>query len=97
LYTTKNFTVSENFINQIGIERGIDPLRYEIQVKDSRVNSGLAGFSGPPVFIKSKEGKWEFLGILVAINQIRNCVYVVKRRSILEDTIQLPIHILFFT
>jgi hypothetical protein len=85
MFTTKNFIITENFINQIGNERGIDSFRYEIQIKDWRVNLGLAGFSGAPVFIKSREGKWEFLGILVAINQIRNSIYVAKRNWILAE------------
>lgn len=85
-YTTKNFTISQNFINQIGNEIGIDSLRYEVQIKDSRVEPGLAGFSGAPVFIEiGKTNKWQFLGIAVAINQIRNSIYVVKRNRILME------------
>ena len=44
LFSSKNFTIAENFINQIANERGIDSFRYEIQIKDSRVNYGFAGF-----------------------------------------------------
>jgi len=55
LFTSKNFTIAENFINQIGNERGIDSFRYEIQIKDSRVTYGFAGFSGAPVFIQSRQ------------------------------------------
>jgi len=86
LFTTKNFTILKNFINQIGNEIGIDSLRYEVQIKDARVESRLAGFSGAPVFIQIGESnKWEFLGVLVAINQIRNSIYVVKRDRILME------------
>lgn len=84
LFSTKKFTISENFINQIGNEIGIDSFRYEIQIKDSRVNSGLSGFSGAPVFIRTgSTNEWEFLGILVGINPLKNSIYVVKRDRIL--------------
>jgi hypothetical protein len=86
LFTSRNFTIAENFINQIENERGIDSFRYEIQIKDSKVNYGFAGFSGAPVFIQSRQtNKWEFLGIAVAINQLRNSIYVAKSDLILSE------------
>jgi len=46
----------------------------------------LAGFSGAPVFIQIGESnKWELLGILVAINEIRNSIYVLKGNRILRE------------
>lgn len=85
LFSTKNFIIGINFINQIGNEKGIDSLRYEIQIKDSKVSSAFGGFSGSPVFIRDSHGKWVFLGILVAINQIRNSIYVVKRDRVIKE------------
>jgi hypothetical protein len=86
LFTTKNFTIAQNFINQIGNEIGIDSLRYEVQIKDSKVTFALGGFSGAPVFIRTgQENKWEFLGVLVAINQIRNSIYIVKRDMVVRE------------
>ena len=90
LFTSKNFSLTQNFLNQIGNEIGIDSFRYEIQIKDSKVSSGLAGFSGSPVFIQTDQtNKWEFLGIAVAINPIRNSIYVVKREIILMQILNL--------
>lgn len=92
LFTTKNFTIAENFLNQIGNEIGIDSLRYEVQIKDLKVNAGLAGFSGAPVFIKNGQtNKWEFLGVLVGINEIKNSIYVVNRDKILSQIIELSL------
>ena len=85
LFSTKNFKLSENFINQIEEETGIDSVRYEIQIKDSRVSPALGGFSGAPVFIQNKPAnRWEFLGILTAINPIRNSIYVVKKDKVID-------------
>jgi hypothetical protein len=85
LFSTKNFIIGINFINQVGNEKGIDSLRYEIQIKDSKISSAFGGFSGSPVFIRDSQGKWDFLGILVAINQIRNSIYVVKRDRVIKE------------
>jgi hypothetical protein len=64
--------------------------RYEIQIKDIRVTSELLGFSGDPVFIQmGQTSRWEFLGIAVAINPIRNSIYAVKREIILPQILNL--------
>jgi len=89
LFTSENFTIAENFINQIGNERGIDSFRYEIQIKDLRINYGLAGFSGAPVFIQIGQiNKWEFIGIAVAINPLRNSIYVAKSDLIATEILR---------
>lgn len=66
-FESNNFHVSENFPNQIGNDRGIDYLNYEVQIKDAIITSGFAGFSGSPVFIQNGNSlKWQFMGIIVA-------------------------------
>lgn len=84
-FQTNKFIISESFLNQIGNDRGIDYVNYEIRLLDTKVDSELAGFSGSPIFIQnSQTNKWEFLGILVAINPIRNSIYVVKRDEVIR-------------
>lgn len=69
---------------------GIDYLRYEVQIKDQKINSGLAGFSGSPVFIQNKNSlKWLFMGIIVAVNEFKNSIYVVKKDEIIREILKM--------
>lgn len=88
-FESKSFHVSENFPNQIGNDRGIDYLNYEVLIKDAIINSGFAGFSGSPVFIQNGDSlKWQFMGIIVATNQIRNSIYVVKKDVVIRQILK---------
>jgi hypothetical protein len=79
-FETNNFKISENFLNRIGKDVGVDSVRYEIEIKDTRITSAFGGFSGAPVFIENKiTSKWELMGVLVGINPRRNAVYITKK------------------
>lgn len=89
-FESNNFHVSENFLNQIGSDRGIDYLNYEVLIKDAKITSAFAGFSGSPVFIQNRNSlKWQFMGIIVAANQIRNSIYVVKRDAVIRKILKV--------
>jgi len=77
-FESNDFLISENFLNLIGNDVGIDSVRDEVQIKDSKITSAFGGFSGAPVFIENKVGKWELMGVLVGINPLRNALYVSK-------------------
>ena len=64
-------------------------MRYEVQIKDQKINSGLAGFSGSPVFVQNKSSlKCVFMGIIVAANELRNSIYVVKKDEIIREILK---------
>lgn len=91
-FESNSFYVSENFLNKIGSDIGIDYLNYEVLIKDATITSAFAGFSGSPVFIQNNNAEWLFMGMIVAVNQIKNSIYVVKRDVIIRQILNVYDH-----
>lgn len=79
LFLSYRYNVDSTKLTSINDKLIIDNINYYITIQDKKVNDDFfIGFSGCPVFLKDTNNKYAFIGLLCAVNNRENALYVVR-------------------